>query len=213
MTKIISVKTFTRYVSTSNSLPTPGEPCSYKDFVPFRRSQGDLCFTFNSGAYNEVRKVRGSGKKRSLELTINIQHYDYYRDGTQAGRISLSDTQNGLYKYSGGPTSLWFIMIILGSIDIPLILELCDIGMTYLSNYHHSQILEQIMPPKPLRIMLKPSTAKSVAERQQAFRKKKAICFYSRSWVNNTSTATWFSVLRVLYLVHFYFFYLHQWPP
>jgi len=63
-----------------------GEPCSAKNFTQFFWMQGDRCFTFNSGKINnKILSVRGTGVEKGLTLTINIQHYEYYRDGKTAG--------------------------------------------------------------------------------------------------------------------------------
>lgn len=62
-----------------------GKECTRTNFTEFDWMQGDQCFTFNSGKKSPVLKVRGTGLHRSLMLTINIQHYDYYRDGSMSG--------------------------------------------------------------------------------------------------------------------------------
>ena len=63
-----------------------GEKCSGKNFSIFHWKQGDKCYTFNSGkpGYRNI-SVRGAGLKRSLTLTINLQHYDYYRNVMSSG--------------------------------------------------------------------------------------------------------------------------------
>ena len=62
-----------------------GHTCSHKNFTAFSMID-DKCFTFNPGKEgHELLKVTGSGYRRSLLLTLNIQHYDYYRDRTNGG--------------------------------------------------------------------------------------------------------------------------------
>ena len=71
-----------------------GRPCSNKNFTTFPL-EDDKCFTFNSGKFDhETAYVSGAGVERSLMVTINIQHYDYYRDRTEAGIILLLHGQD-----------------------------------------------------------------------------------------------------------------------
>ena len=63
-----------------------GRKCSSKNFTQFYWNQGDRCFSFNSGkSGHDLLYVNGTGVGRSLSLTINIQHYEYYRDRLIAG--------------------------------------------------------------------------------------------------------------------------------
>ena len=63
-----------------------GQKCSSKNFTEFNWMQGDRCFTFNSGKPgHRVIKIKGAGIQRSLSLTLNVQHYDYYRDVMSSG--------------------------------------------------------------------------------------------------------------------------------
>ena len=63
-----------------------GQKCSTDNFTQFNWMQGDRCFTFNSGKVgHKLLKLDGSGVERSLSLTINVQHYDYYRDRMVSG--------------------------------------------------------------------------------------------------------------------------------
>ena len=63
-----------------------GQPCSAKNFTLFYWMQGDLCFTFNSGkSGHNVLSVSGTGIARGLQVILNIQHYEYYRDRMLAG--------------------------------------------------------------------------------------------------------------------------------
>ena len=61
------------------------ERCSVKDFKEFNHNQGDRCFTFNSGENGPIREVNNTGTKHALELTLNVEHYDYHRDTDKAG--------------------------------------------------------------------------------------------------------------------------------
>ncbi|NP_001296667.1 acid-sensing ion channel 1-like [Hydra vulgaris] len=66
-----------------------GKKCTHENFTDFWTMQGELCFTFNSGKNSHsLLKVSGVGVLRSLKLTINVQHYEYYRD-EMAGGIHL----------------------------------------------------------------------------------------------------------------------------
>lgn len=63
-----------------------GQKCTKDNFTVFNWMQGDRCFTFNSGKDgHEILSLSGTGVERSFSLTINLQHYDYYRDGMVAG--------------------------------------------------------------------------------------------------------------------------------
>ena len=63
-----------------------GQKCFKDNFTFFNWKQGDRCFTFNSGKVgHKLLKLDGSGVERSLSLTINVQHYDYYRDRMVSG--------------------------------------------------------------------------------------------------------------------------------
>ena len=63
-----------------------GEPCSHRNFSEFYWKQGERCFTLNDGKSERgILSVHSAGRGSSLELTINIQHYDYYRDRSKAG--------------------------------------------------------------------------------------------------------------------------------
>ena len=63
-----------------------GVKCSANNFSTFNWMQGDRCFTFNSGKPGHKSiSVSGTGVKRGLTLTINVQHYDYYRDVRYSG--------------------------------------------------------------------------------------------------------------------------------
>jgi len=63
-----------------------GRKCNKNNFTEFNWKQGDRCFTFNSGKPGHpILRVKGTGIERSLSLTINVQHFDYYRDGMVAG--------------------------------------------------------------------------------------------------------------------------------
>ncbi|XP_066910429.1 acid-sensing ion channel 1C-like isoform X2 [Clytia hemisphaerica] len=63
-----------------------GQKCSTKNFTQFYAKQGDQCYSFNSGKPGHpLQTVSGPGKRRSLILTLDIQHYDYYRGGLKGG--------------------------------------------------------------------------------------------------------------------------------
>eukprot|EP00794_Sanderia_malayensis_P005438 gene5438-6117_t len=62
------------------------EKCTAKNFTHFYHNQGDKCFTFNSGhkGYRLIN-VNNTGLKQALELTIHIEHHDYYLDTAESG--------------------------------------------------------------------------------------------------------------------------------
>eukprot|EP00794_Sanderia_malayensis_P005607 gene5607-6297_t len=63
-----------------------GRKCTSKDFTLFYHKQGDKCYTFNSGQSGyKVIKVNKLGLQHALELTINIEFWDYYDDAVQSG--------------------------------------------------------------------------------------------------------------------------------
>lgn len=63
-----------------------GTDCSSSDFSRFYHKQGDKCFTFNSGTpgykFVQINKI---GPQHALEMTINIEFWDYYDDAVQSG--------------------------------------------------------------------------------------------------------------------------------
>ncbi len=62
------------------------QKCTAKNFSLFYHNQGDKCFTFNSGQKGHpLIYVNNIGLKDALELTIHVQHWDYYPDTTDSG--------------------------------------------------------------------------------------------------------------------------------
>ena len=61
-----------------------GKTCSHENFTTFYWKQGERCYTFNDASHGRLT-VKNAGLKNSLDLVINIQHYDYYRDRSKAG--------------------------------------------------------------------------------------------------------------------------------
>ena len=80
-----------------------GQPCSHKNFSEFYWKQGERCFTFNDGKSElGVLALNNAGRRSSLELTINIQHYDYYRDRSKAGiHMILHDQEETPVRLEG----------------------------------------------------------------------------------------------------------------
>ena len=61
-------------------------PCTVKNFTEFNHNQGDRCFTFNSGQRgHKLITVNNTGLKQALEMTINIEHHDYFNDTFGSG--------------------------------------------------------------------------------------------------------------------------------
>ena len=66
------------------------KPCSVDEFNEFKHKQGDRCFTFNSGKgqnknNGKILTINNTGVGHALELVINVEHHDYYRDSEKAG--------------------------------------------------------------------------------------------------------------------------------
>ncbi|XP_057315804.1 acid-sensing ion channel 1B-like [Hydractinia symbiolongicarpus] len=80
-----------------------GVECSPSNFTTFKWKQGDKCYTFNSAlSSSEVLRVTGPGVKKGLSFTVNIQHYDYYRDGREGGiHLILHGSQETPVKMTG----------------------------------------------------------------------------------------------------------------
>ena len=82
-----------------------GKYCSELNFTEFNWMQGERCFTFNSGkSPHTLLKVGGAGMKRSLKLTINVLHYEYYRDEMDAGIHMIIHGQEDTPLKMRGPT-------------------------------------------------------------------------------------------------------------
>ena len=71
-----------------------GKECSYRNFTSFYQTQGEKCYTFNSGELIPKMKVKGTGSGNSFELVINIEHYEYYNDRIDAGVRLIIHEQN-----------------------------------------------------------------------------------------------------------------------
>ena len=56
--------------------PEP-EGCSSKDFVPTIYEYG-MCYTFNSGTDERVKKVHASGVSNGLRVILDAQTHDYF---------------------------------------------------------------------------------------------------------------------------------------
>ena len=75
-----------RLESMLYSCTMDGVKCTSDDFSLFYHKQGDKCFTFNSGRPRyKLVKTNRIGPQHALELTINIEFWDYYDDAVQSG--------------------------------------------------------------------------------------------------------------------------------
>ncbi|XP_047135886.1 acid-sensing ion channel 1 isoform X1 [Hydra vulgaris] len=82
-----------------------GIPCSDENFTMFSWMQGERCFTFNSGKFpHKLLKIGGAGMKRSLKITINIIHYEYYKDEMDAAIHMIVHGQQDTPLKMRGPT-------------------------------------------------------------------------------------------------------------
>eukprot|EP00794_Sanderia_malayensis_P005606 gene5606-6296_t len=63
-----------------------GQKCSVDDFIEFNNDQGDRCFTFNHGMNGQrILFFNKTGPSHALELTINIEEYEYYVQNDYSG--------------------------------------------------------------------------------------------------------------------------------
>ena len=88
---------------SANFMGRYGTPCSYRNFSIFYQSQGEKCFTINSGdARNRFSKITDRGRTKSLEMVLNIEHYEYYVDQREAGmRLIIHDPDETPIRFSG----------------------------------------------------------------------------------------------------------------
>ena len=87
------------FMLTNEKSPTS---CSYKNFTSFYQSQGENCFTINSGNINSrFKDVSEGGRAKSLELVINLEHYDYYDREEVGVRLIIHDQHETPIRFSG----------------------------------------------------------------------------------------------------------------
>ena len=73
------------------------------NFTSFKNADGDVCYMFNSPKKGvPVLKIENTGEKKGLELTIDIQHFDYYFGISNAGfKVILHDPLETPAKMQG----------------------------------------------------------------------------------------------------------------
>lgn len=73
------------------------------NFTSFKNANGDVCFMFNSPKKGvPVLKIDNTGEKKGLDLTIDIQHFDYYFGISNAGfKVILHDPLETPAKMQG----------------------------------------------------------------------------------------------------------------
>ena len=76
--------------------------CTPKNFSIFYQSQGEKCFTINSGTPTSkfVDVVEG-GRSKSLEMIINLEHYEYYDKKDVGVRLIIHDQDETPIRFSG----------------------------------------------------------------------------------------------------------------
>lgn len=85
--------------------------CSSSDFIQFNNDQGDRCFTFNHGTNGKpILFFNKTGPSHALELTINVEEYEYYLANFYSGiRLILHGQDETPVKMSGVMLSPGFI--------------------------------------------------------------------------------------------------------
>ncbi|XP_057307249.1 acid-sensing ion channel 1C-like [Hydractinia symbiolongicarpus] len=68
--------------------------CTYSNFSIFYQTQGERCYTFNTGEKADIIKVGGTGSAKGLDIILNIEHYDYYHDTKDSGMRLIIHDQN-----------------------------------------------------------------------------------------------------------------------
>ena len=76
--------------------------CNSKNFSTFYQKQGEKCYTFNSGEFVDIIMVNETGTSKSFDLTLNVEHYDYYVDTIEAGiRLIIHDQKETPVRMTG----------------------------------------------------------------------------------------------------------------
>lgn len=101
-----------------------GKKCTPKDFTLFYHNQGDKCYTFNSGEPgHELVRMNRIGPSHSLELTINIEYWDYYVDVLESGvHLILHGQEETPVRMQGivaSPGFITYVEIKKRKVDIP----------------------------------------------------------------------------------------------
>jgi len=78
------------------------ERCSSANFSVFYQSQGEKCFTINSGVKgSHFTDVKEGGRSKSLEMTINLEHYEYFDKADAGVRLIIHDQDETPIRFSG----------------------------------------------------------------------------------------------------------------
>ena len=63
---------------------------------------GEKCFTINSGKSNsKFVTVKESGRSKSLEMVINLEHYEYFDKQDVGVRLIIHDQDETPIRFSG----------------------------------------------------------------------------------------------------------------
>ncbi|XP_066920287.1 acid-sensing ion channel 1C-like [Clytia hemisphaerica] len=76
--------------------------CSPANFSTFYQSQGEKCFTINSGNVNShFADLSEGGRKKSLEMILDLEHYDYFDKNDVGVRLIIHDQDETPIRFSG----------------------------------------------------------------------------------------------------------------
>lgn len=76
--------------------------CAPKNFSIFYQSQGEKCFTINSGTPNsKFKEVTEGGMSKSLEMVLNLEHYEYFDKADVGMRLIIHDQDETPIRFSG----------------------------------------------------------------------------------------------------------------
>ena len=76
--------------------------CSWANFTLFKNADEDVCYTFNSAKEGKaILQTENTGEKYGLELTIDIQHFDYYFTAVAGMKVILHDQVETPVKMQG----------------------------------------------------------------------------------------------------------------
>lgn len=78
------------------------EKCTSANFSVFYQSQGEKCFTINTGVKgSHIANVKEGGMSKSLEMIINLEHYEYFDKKDTGVRLIIHDQDETPIRFSG----------------------------------------------------------------------------------------------------------------
>ena len=76
--------------------------CHPKNFSIFYQSQGEKCFTINSGTpTSKFAEVTDGGRIKSFEMVLNLEHYEYFDKSDVGVRLIIHDQDETPIRFSG----------------------------------------------------------------------------------------------------------------